>query len=198
MRCRDDLGTFIEPSTHWQTDVPTGGSEPDPDDVADGIWSLIGFAFQSVCPSTVHIDELVVAEQVVAPAIGAAGVHTVNADGLGSVGDGDLPRALVPLINLHTAVASRSARGWQFLACPMDTAKLVDGQWTSGFLGSLNGYAGNLNDSFDLGALLPTHVNPVVYSRTRHQGGAAPYTFRITSATASTRPHWLRSRLTAP
>jgi hypothetical protein len=74
----------------------------------------------------------------------------------------------------------------------------VDGKWDPSYVASVQGFADQLDNSFDLGSLFPTHVNPVVYSRTRHKRGLTPYAFRITSALANEQPTWLRRRLTTP
>ena len=58
--------------------------------------------------------------------------------------------------------------------------------------------AAKLDDSFDLGSIIITHVNPVVYSRTRRLRGESTWTFKVTSATANHQVRWLKSRLTAP
>jgi hypothetical protein len=49
-----------------------------------------------------------------------------------------------------------------------------------------------------LGSILPTTLNPVVYSRTRHLRDTSPWTFRVTNVSVNPAPHWLRSRTTSP
>lgn len=192
-------GTLVQPSIHYQTDVPTGGDEPAAADVANGVWGNLHFWLAGNTPTTIDIHEVVVTEQVLPPDIGAQAAHGAPGEaGTLSPGDDDLPRGLVPLINIHTDTASRSARGWMFLASPGDSTFLVDGAWDPSYVASLQGFADQLDNSFDLGSLFPTHVNPVVYSRKRHKLGQEPYTFRITSALANPRPHWLRRRLSSP
>lgn len=191
-------GALIMPSFHYQTDVPTGGSEPDPNDVADGIWGHVGASYTGHVLDTAHIDELVVSEQTVPPAIGVAGSHTINVPGLASSYSGDMPRALCPLVNLHTGTRSRSARGWTFLPPITAVAELSSGKWTSAFLTTFGALAALFADSLTLGSLFPTTLNPVVYSRKRHLEGATPYTFKLTSTSINPEPAWLRSRLTAP
>lgn len=199
LKCSYSDGTLIEPSVHYQTDVPLAGGEPDHQDVVDGIYDLLGTAFLNTLPVSVTFDDLVAAEQTIAPDIGVVGTHHVGAVGTGQ-GSGQLvPRALVPLFSLHTDVHSRSARGHFFGCSPGGTAPLESGLWaSSGVQPYLDAFAALLDNSFDLGTAQITHVNPVVYSRKRHQQGASPYTFRVTSAVAKTRPTWLRSRLTTP
>jgi hypothetical protein len=199
IRCEHGDGTLVEPGLHYQTDLPAGGSEPDPADVANDIWNQIGVPFGLITPSSVVIHELVVTEEVVPPTLGAAGVHTISGAGSAAAGDQKEPKELVPLINFHTATRSRSARGHSFMAGPMNSIHLAAGGiWESAFLGLLQGFANACLLSFDLGAGIITSVHPVVYSRTRHRAGLAPFTFRLTGATAKPTPTWLRSRGTSP
>lgn len=191
-------GTLVQPSLHYQTDVSTGGSEPDPNDVASGIWGLVGASFLAATHSLIKIHELVATEQVIPPAIGVVGVHTVELNGSFTTGAEQLPREFVPLINLHTGTSSRSARGHLFLAGPSTPSAVGVRIWTTTSLGVFQTFADTLNDSFDLGTVSITHVNPVVYSRTRHGRGNDPFAFRVTSASAKPQPTWLRSRGSAP
>lgn len=196
--CEQSNGVLIEPSVHFQTDLSFVGDEPSPDDVAGGAWTLLGTAFKALCRTDVTVHRLVATEQVLKPAIGAVGLHTVEEAGTYSAADAHVPAALVPLINLHTAVASRSARGHLFLGGPRDTITLISGKWSSSWLTRMTTFADLLDNSFDLGTIDVTHVHPVVYSRTRHRNGTEPHTFRVTKATANNQPTWLRSRLTVP
>jgi hypothetical protein len=114
-------------------------------------------------------------------------------------GTGDsYPEGMVPLINLHTNTRSRSARGWHHLASSHWSDDISYNAWSSGYQTTLNAYAALLDDAFDLGTVLVTHVRPVIYSVTRRKNGFTPYTFDVVKATANTTPHWLRSRMTAP
>jgi len=198
-QCTYGDGTLVQPSFHYQTDVPPLGDEPDPDDVASGLYDLIGAAFVHTCPGQVTVNDLVCAEQTVPPAIGVVGTHHIGLTGTTGSSIDDAPRALVPLINIHTGTRSRSSRGHTFLASPGDLTKISSRQWTSAFMSAIyTPFAALLDDSFDLGSITPTHVNPVIYSRTRHLAGSSPYTFRVTSAVVNPRPTWLRSRLSSP
>lgn len=191
-------GALVEPSLHYQTDVALAGSEPDPGDVADAIWSHIGGGFLSLTSTQIRIDELVVLEQTVPPLIGVAGAHTINQLGTQSAYAGELPRALCPILNFHTDTRSRSARGWTFMPQITAAAYYSGGLWSAAFQTSMNDFAALLDDSMDLGAINPTHLNPVVYSRTRHLRGQDPYTFRVKTVKVNPRPGYLRSRLSAP
>jgi hypothetical protein len=198
-KCAYGDGTLVQPSLHYQTDLPTGGDEPEPNDVAAGIWTMLGTAFLGTLASPITVASIDVSEQVLPPDIGVAGSHTVGSVGTGFGTGADLPRALVPIITLHTGISSRSARGHIFLGCPGDSTVLATGGiWDptpQSYFGTL---AALLDNSFDLGTAFVTHVNPVIYSRTRHARSLSPYTFRVTSATAKTHATWLRSRLSTP
>lgn len=191
-------GTLIRPSTHWQTDVPTGGDEPDPDDVADGIWDAANYYITQITPTDVTIEALTVTECVIDPDIGVQGVKTDVHAGLLSPGDGDLPRALVPVSNWKTGVSSRSARGWTFWPGPLDSSLVVDGHWDDTYMARVIDCAAAHQASFDLGTLFPTHVYAVVYSRTRHARGLNPHSWRVVGSVNTPKVHYLRSRDTTP
>jgi hypothetical protein len=80
----------------------------------------------------------------------------------------------------------------------MHVDQLGGDTWISGYQTKLAAFAAVLDDSFNLGTIDITHVNPVVYSRTRHQRGEDPHAFRVTSATANTKAHWLKTRMSTP
>ena len=191
-------GTLMEPSLHYQTDVPTGGDEPDPVDVAGAIQDHLQASFRAVLMSTANLTEFSVREMVIPPDIGAAA--TIAGDGVGNLlAAGDVvPLGLVPIINLHTNVASRNARG--HIAGPSPGSAFINSsrKWNTTYMALLNAFAAQLDDSMSLGSVFPTTLNPVVYSRTRHLRDDAPFAFRVTSATVNTTPHWLRSRQSSP
>jgi len=198
LKCSYADGTLVEPSLHYQTDLPPLGDEPDPDDVANGIYGVVGSAFLNATFNQITFNDLVVVEQTIPPAIGATGLKHVGLAGSFSAAAEDLPRELVGLVSIHSSTASRSARGHLFLPGAGDKSKLASRAWTSGTLANWQAFADLLDNSFDLGSITPTHVNPVVYSRTRHLRSQTPYTFRVISATAKSKPSYLRSRGTTP
>jgi hypothetical protein len=189
---------LIEPSVHYQTDVGLGGDEPDPNDVATGIWNHLSAGFLENTPTDVGVDELVVTEQVLPPAIGVQGLHAIGLSGTLPAGGNKLPEGLVPLINIKTATASRSARGWTHLPSPQRSDYCNGNLWTSTYITLLGAFCADFIQSFNIGSVNPTGLNPIVYSRTRHQRDQDPWTFRVVSATPNAEPKWLRSRMTAP
>lgn len=191
-------GTLVQPSLHYQTDLLIGQNEPDPSDVAGEIWAHIGANVLATWPALVTVHELVVSEMVLPPAIGVAGVHTVEQPGTLPVSAEDLPRELVGIINLHTETSSRSARGYITLPGPGAELYTSAREWTQGYFTNATGLATLLDDSLTIGAVNPSDIHPVVYSRKRHQANTPPYTFRVSSATFNHRPKWRRSRGTTP
>jgi len=197
-KCHHADGTLVEPGLHYQTDVPPLGDEPDASDVATGIWGVLGAAFTALTPSSVTIASLDVREMVLPPAIGAAGSHSIAGTGSGDNGDHKLPFGLVPIIRLKTDTSSRSARGYTTPPDPIDGGTITAGQWSTSYMTLLNAFAALLDNSFDLGSVTPTHVNPVCYSRTRHRASEDPFAFKVVNATVNPTPHWRRSRMTNP
>src|SRR5215469_17598113 len=196
--CTHSDGTLVMPSLHYKTDPPPLGDEPAPDDVASAIWGLIGDQLRACTTSDVTFHELVVTEEVVPPDLGVAGSFGGLGAGTGVFSDEALPHGLVPVLNLHTATRSRSARGWFRPASP-GKASVVNGNvWTSAYMTILNNLAAVLDDDADMGSLTTTHLQPVVYSRTRHLRSEDPYWFDVTSGSANPRCHWLRTRMTNP
>jgi len=124
--------------------------------------------------------------------------RSVSSAGVLAVTEGDLPRELVALVNLHTATSSRSARGYITLPGPYSEGYLTGKNWAGTYATAGNAFADLLDDTFTLGSALPSTVRPVVYSRTRRIRNFTPYTFHVTGATFNTRPHWRRSRGTSP
>lgn len=195
---RHGNGVLCQPTLHYQTDVPIAGDEPDPSDVAAGIWTVIGTTLKGISPNDLIWTSLDVAEQVLDPAIGAAGSSTITGGSGVVIPDSKLPYACVPVINLHTGVASKSSRGWVHGPGCRTGGNMSGDSWTGAFQSTLQNFANTLKTSFDLGTLQITHVNPVVYSRTRHLRGADPWSFKVTSATTNPQVRWLRSRLSSP
>ncbi len=122
----------------------------------------------------------------------------VNQAGTGGT-DGKLPNAVAAIIKLRSNAALRSGRGYVAMPSPLiSTALNASGNWTGTFLTNLGVFAALLDDTMSLGAITPTILNPVVYSRTRHGRGFSPYTFQMVEAIVRNRPSWRRSRMTAP
>lgn len=199
LRCTNGAGTLFEPTLHYQTDLTFIGDEPSPSDVAAGVNTLLGTAFRACFTSAITLHEVIVAEEVLPPAVGTGGAHTVELAGTLPAGTGNqLPDGASVVINRHTETRSRSARGWLHLPSPLWSSQLAGNVWQNSYVAICQNFADLLDNSFDLGTVDITHVHPVVYSRTRHQRGQTPYTFRVTSATANHSYKFLRSRQSTP
>ena len=199
MKAHDnDTLALIQSTLHYQTDVPPAGDEPAPDDVANGIWGVIGTAFLAASPTNCHVDTVDVLEMVLPGGAPVGGTKVVNANGTQVTTNKFMSRGTCLGVNLHTAVRSRSSRGFMHLPGALDTSYAGGQTWGGGYLTHANTLAALLDDSFDLGAVLITHVNPVVYSRKRHVDGLSPFAFRVTSATVNPMVRYLRSRDTTP
>jgi len=198
IKCVAADGTLFQPGLHYQTDLTDLTSEPDPDDVATAIWNHLQPGFQPITPSNTVITSLDVREQVIAPAIGVAGTHVVDAVGTHLQGDDKLPKGMCSIIRFKTSTSSRSARGYTTPPPVLDSAILTQEKWSSGYLALLNAFADLLNDSLSLGSVNPSDLHPVCFSRTRFQANQTPYTFRVNAAIVNETPHWRRSRMTSP
>jgi hypothetical protein len=115
----------------------------------------------------------------------------------GGTGD-NLPDGISSIINTHTGTRSRSSRGWLFMPGPGKSSWIAGNAWSSAYRAQLEAWAAGLSTVISLGGTLPSHLNPVVYSRTRRSRATPPWTFQITSATLGIQPRWLRSRMDTP
>lgn len=199
LKCIAADGTLMEPSLHYRTDVPGTGSEPDPNDVADAINTHLQAALRAILSSQDTYQECLVREMVLPPAIGVAGIAVQNSVGNLTTTDDWLPRGVVPIINIHTNVSSRSARGHIAGPSPGRTGIFKSGRvWSTTYQALLDSFAALLDDHMTLGSINATDLVPVVYSRTRHIRGDSPYSFNVSGATANPVPHWLRTRMSTP
>jgi hypothetical protein len=194
-------GVQVVTGLHYQTDVPLAGSEPNASDVLDGIDGKLRTAFLGCCHSTFVVDSAGLREEVTkaSGAIPVAASKVVNLPGTVSSSAVSLPDALCAIIKLRSDAAARSARGYMAMPCPLAAGFLSGSkQWTGTFYTALQTFAALLDDAISAGSFAPTILNPVVYSRTRHERGFTPYTFRIVEAIPRQDPRWRRSRTTAP
>ena len=194
----NNTGALIISTLHYQTDLTFIGDEPDPNDVAAGIWGEIGSSFRAATVTRITVDRVDVLEMVVPPALATGGTHTVGLAGTLASPGGDMSQATCLGINLRTNTRSRRSRGFVHLPPPLDHQYSTGQGWTGGYLTLSQTVADTVDDSFDLGSVDVTHVHPVVYSRKRHLGGLTPYTFRVTQGTITNKQRYVRSRDTSP
>lgn len=191
-------GTLLMPSFHYKEDVPAGGSANDEATIATNVWTKIGSAFLACLPTRDTVDSIEALEEVVAPAIGGAGSHTVNQAGTLSGSGDSCPEGNVPVLNFHTNTRSRSARGWTHMPSPHWSSMISNNAWSGSALTALNALCALLDDTITEGGTFPCTLVPVVYSRTRAQRAETPFAFDVTSVTLNPRVHWLKSRMTTP
>lgn len=194
-------GVVFNTGLHYQTDVPPAGSEPAPADILTAIDGHLRTAFRACLQNGYTVDSAELREEVDLSTgdVPSAASLVVNQLGTLTGGSNILPDATTGIIKLKTDAALRSGRGYMAIPGPRNASFLADGQnfgssWTS----LLNTFAALLDDSMDLGTVLITHLNPVVYSRTRRARGLTPYTFQVVEGIVNPRVRWRRSRTTAP
>lgn len=186
---------------HIQTDVPTLGEEPDPNDILDGFDGAYTTIFRTCVPGSFSFVSLQLRQMVLPDSseIPVAAEKALSGGGEGDDGDGTLSTSLTIILGLTTNAALRSARGYMAIPSPVNPA-LMDSENIIG--GALHDAIDNLGsaieDSFDVGSTFPTHCNPVVYSRRRHLELLDPFTFRITGHKVNRRIMWRRSRVSIP
>lgn len=197
-KCAKSDGTLAMPSVHYKEDVPAGGANNDPSELASKVWDHVGPAFKATFSSLYTVQEVLALEEVVPPAIGVAGSHTVNEAGT-LTGTGDsMPDGAVAVINVHTNTRSRSARGWFHPPSPRWADRVSGNSWDGTMLTALNALCAVLDDSISEGGTFPPTLVPVVYSRTRAVRGQDPFAFDVTSLSVNPRVHWLKSRMSTP
>jgi hypothetical protein len=194
-----DDGTLVVPSLHYRTIPPGGGDEPDANDVAHGIWDVLGDAYLSCLDPSMHVDELVVTEEVLGTDIPHGGSWVVDADGGAGAAGGDLmPKALTMVLVKRTDIHIRSARGWMLLAFQPAHSNVDGDVWVDSAITTGQTLGTAMEEEFTLGTFLDTLVAPIIYSRKRHVAGDANYFFTIQSVIPRPKVSWLRSRTTSP
>lgn len=197
----DQTGAANITGVHVQTDVPTGGDEPDVGDVLDGFDTQYTFAFTSCLPDTLTVSELQL-RQIVPPGSGdvpLAASKTLSTNGGLSGENDDVPTSCCVILSLHTNAALRSGRGYQALPSPVYSELMASIDRVGSTIVDNGAHLADLYaDGYDLGSLFPTHVNTVVYSRARAGRLLDPVTFKIVSGSVNTRIMWRRSRVSIP
>jgi len=197
-KCAKSDGTLAMPSVHYKEDVPGGGSNNDPSELASKVWDHVGAAFKATFTSSYTVQEILALEETVPPVIGAAGAHTVNEAGT-LTGSGDsMPDGCVAVINIHTNTRSRSARGWFHPPSPRLADRVSGNAWDSTMLAAFNALCAVLDDTISEGGTFPPDLVPVVYSRTRAIRAEDPFAFDVVSLSVNPRVHWLKSRMSTP
>lgn len=131
-----------------------------------------------------------------------AGEATVSLAGTMAV-TGDLPAELCAVVNKHTGIPKRYARGWWFMPPAQTELATAGGNFlsTSTYMVNINALIAELGHWNKGGSAWGETVawgdatwGLGVYSRTRHNKGLANYFFHCNAYSVATKPHWLRSR----
>ena len=130
-------GTLIEPTFHYKVDVPAGGSEPSPNDVAYNFWAHVHAELELISPNSLTITEVSALQCVIPPDIPVAGTWSSPAFTGALAPDGQLPMAVCPVLNFHSDHAGRSARGWNHPPGPRLSTKVNNQNWTTTHLTAL-------------------------------------------------------------
>lgn len=196
--------TDIVHTLHFQTDLTTGDNEPSAADVLDAIGDHLDAGggkytmLYDLSESNVTYDRMAVVSEVLKPAI-AEGFHDV-VNHIGTNGtNGNIPPELCAYLKFSSDAVSKSGRGGVHSGPATRTALWSNAVFvTNSVLGtSLAALGTRMTQSFNNGSTFQTvTLHPVIYSRTRHQRGETPYTFRITSHSVSPKPRFLRTRYT--
>jgi hypothetical protein len=198
-----DGGVELMNTQHVQTDLGIGEDEPSAANVADAIDDHYRDAYKDLLSTNFTLVSLETRECLPTSSTDVPESHTttINEAGTLAVGTLGLPNEICGLIKLKTAAASRSSRGYIVPPSPQSITALDTGRlWATagGYWAALQAFAALLTDVIDTGGVGAVDLNPVVYSRTRHNASEDPFTFQVTQAIATRVPHWRRSRSTAP
>ena len=191
-------GVEVVNTFHVQTDVGFGGSEPDIADVADDLDDALRTKYKALIWDSSTLDDFTLTEELADgdSSIPAQHVISIAAAGTHNPSDETAPTEICALLQLRTAVASRSARGRMFLPPCVNALYYVRDAWAAGGqLTAITTFADELISTHNVGS---TDVNTVIYSKTRRDRTEDPFTFKVTSWARDARPHWLRSRSSAP
>jgi hypothetical protein len=184
---------------YYQTDVPAAGSEPPAGDVVDALddhWRTI---YRAVIAEEATVNLARVREQLPSSSTGVPDGAELAVNQAGTLGtpSTELPVSLSAIVSKRTGVPLRSARGYLAIPSPLSQVALTDNRlWDHGqeYWLQLQAVRDALDDVVDTGTFLITHLNPVVYSRTRHNASLEPFTFRITGGIIRDAPRWRDSR----
>lgn len=185
---------------HFQTDGEVGATEPTASSLLTRLDTEFRGLYRAALAEEDTLRSLALREEVRGSDVPAPGADVnVGLAGLLATSTNDLPDAMCLVISKKTGIPLRSARGYLALPSPRSSAHLTSArEWGSTYLTAANALAAKLDDSYDVGTFPDVMLNPVVYSRTRHNAGLSNYTFKVTAGIARTTPHWRRSRMTAP
>lgn len=193
---------------HWQTDVGLTGSEPSASTMLDKILSHYSASGHNLSKLTSCLDtgcaitHADVYERVTPGSsdVPGAASNTLALGGTLTASSDRLPSGLATWIKFTTGQVGRSFRGGTHLPGSFQVADLdSSGFWQTGttFWTNVLALAAAMIDTINDIDAAGTDLNPVIYSHTRDARGDDPTT-QVTTATPSTHPRWVRSRMFAP
>lgn len=168
--------------------------DPSANEVAQAVFDWLATEYRACLNTTLTVTEIGTRELF--SSTPAAGSKVVGALGTLPNGTGLLPAEICGVITWRTAIATRSGRGRVFIPGPAYSSELVGRDtWktSTGFLTAMQAFANKVmaGANFTHSAEV-WHISGRVHSRTDSVSRD------ITSAVVRSRPHWLRSRSTAP
>lgn len=160
-------------------------------------------AWRGLLDAAARMDRVVVSEMLPSTStdVPESGAATIDAAGTAAFSQ-NLPLELCGLMNIHTGIAKRYARGHWFLPPLSDESNTastvidVSGSYWSK-MGDLKTELGHWNkggSAWSTGGWDDPSWGLGVYSRRRHNLGAATWFFHAKSYTFNTKAHFLRSR----
>jgi hypothetical protein len=162
--------------------------------VVDDLDSWLRTLYRACLNSAWHVDSLSVRE--LGSSSPTEAEKTIGQNGTLANGTGNLPAEVCQVVKIGTALATRSGRGRMFFPSPFYSSYLdAPDNWNSAaaYWTAVNAFMTALLAGHDATHdLIGHHYSLRVWSRTR---GAAQ---DATGFTQRSRPHWLRSRSTAP
>lgn len=195
-------GALIRNGLHYVTQVGEFGSEPNAHDLLVGLDDRLTAHYLGVLHNSCHLESVTLTE--VLPPSDPTGIpeaaQIAKGDaGVLSAGGSKVPEALCTIMGLKTGVARRWARGYMALPSPVSETYLDDGGALSAtYKANAAALAAVLTDVLELGAINPTNVLPIVYSRTQAILGSEQPWAQVTSAGLRLKPSWRKSRETVP
>lgn len=196
-------GALVRNSLHYWESTELLENRAPLSEVADHLDTKLTATYLALNSTDYHLDTLEVRSVVRtwAPYFEIPEVYAKNVSSVGGSAPSTdrLPDGMTAKISIKSDAAIRGGHGWLLLpGSPAGSSLSSVAKWESGYLTNIQALAALLDDQVSWGTL-PVHtLSPVVYSRKRHQENAENFFFRVTGATASSTPGWLRRRMTIP
>lgn len=198
------LGTTFVNTFHVVARTPALTADAGADEVRDTLHAALTTKYRACLKTAYTLNSLTVREEL-APGDTSIPAESVQTIGLaGTLGGGDtlLPLSMVQLVTFRTNAAVRSGHGRMFMPSSRASADLdANALWlaTNPYWTNVTAFCNELKTHHDMGILgADGTLAQVVYSRTRRARGDADYYFDVTAFVQRNKPHWLRSRATAP